>query len=166
MPAEKKPYEVDDDAFNAAIFEDGGNLVVDLGGIQEAKFEVIPKGIYTGEIDSCEYGLSNNSNAPMFTLQLVITEGQYTGRKLYTYISFSQKALPFSKATLNRIAPELLQSPFIPQKIADEGLLLGRPVRMRVSIDDYQGEPRSRVGQLMGAATGDQVNKAAGGKFF
>ena len=133
--ADSKPNQVSDDQYKAAIFEDGGHLVVDLSNIQEAKFEAIPKGIYDGEIDTVEFGMSQNSNAPMLTLQIAITNNEaYNGRKLYTYWSFSAKALPFTKAAINRVAPELTTGAFDPQKVADQGLLIGKPCRIRVAI--------------------------------
>jgi Protein of unknown function (DUF669) len=156
------PNQVTDDQFKAAIFEEGNNLVVDLTGIQEAKFETIPRGIYNAEIDSVEFGMSQNSGAPMLTLQIAITDGQYQGRKLPTYWSFSQKALPFTKAAINRVAPEILTSKFAPQQVADEGRLLGKPCRIRVNLEDYQGEPRSRITQILPAEGGQAGNGAAG----
>jgi hypothetical protein len=155
---------VTDEAFQSAVFEDGGNLVVDLSGIQEAKFEAIPKGIYAAEIDSAEFGMSNNSGAPMITLQVAITEGDYQGRKLYTYWSFSQKALPFTKAAIQRVAGELLTAKFNPQQVCDEGKLLGKPCRIRVAVEDYQGEPRSKIAQVLAPAGGG--GSATGGKNF
>jgi Protein of unknown function (DUF669) len=144
------PNEVTEEAYNQAVFEDGGNLVVDLGGINEAKFEAVPKGLYEGEIDSAEYGLSQNSGNPMITLQVAITEGQYSGRKHYTFWSFSQKALPFTKAAINRIAPDLIAAgKFSPQRVCDEGMLLGRKCRIRITHEEYNGEMRSRIGQLL-----------------
>jgi hypothetical protein len=155
---------VTDEVYKQTVFEEGGNLVIDLENIAEAKFEVIPKGIYSAEIDSVEFGLSNNSGAPMFTLQLLITEGDFQGRKLFTYLSFGQKALPYTKATISKIAPELLVGPFKPQEIADEGQLLGKPCRIRVAVEDYNGEPRSRVGQILAATTGDSIAASSGAK--
>jgi len=156
MPDAPKQNTVSDEQYSQAVFEEGGNLVVNLAGIQEAKYEAIPRGIYNAEIDTVEYGMSANSGNPMLTLQLAITEGDYQGRKLYTYWSFSQKALPFTKAAMQRIAPELLTAKFDPQKVADEGQLLGKPCRVRVTIEDYQGEPRSRVAQVLAPATQGQ----------
>jgi len=144
-----KPNEVSDEQFKAAVFEEGGGLVVDLQNIEAAKFENVPRGIYASEIDSAEYGMSQNSGAPMITLQLVITEGEYARRKLFTYWSFSQKALPFTKAAIQRVAPELLTGKFNPQQVCDEGKLLGKPCRIRVTLDEYQGEQRSRVSQIL-----------------
>src|SRR5436190_8681167 len=164
----QNPNEVSADQFKTAIFEEGGNLVVDLGNIQEAKFEPVPRGLYDSEIDSVEYGMSQNSGAPMLTLQIAITDGgDYNGRKLYTYWSFSQKALPFTKAAIQRVAPELLQGKFIPQKIADEGLLIGKPCRIRVTVEDYQGEPRSRIAQVLARSAEGNGSAATGsGKGF
>ncbi len=152
MAEANKANQVTDEAFKAAIFEDGGNLVVDLGGIAEAKFE-----------DTVEFGMSNNSGAPMLTLQIAIQNSeQYQGRKLYTYWSFSQKALPFTKAAIMRVAPELLTQKFSPQAVADQGLLLGKPCRIRVAVEDYQGEPRSKISQVLAPSTGDAVNSGNG----
>jgi len=157
-----KANQVTEEQYKAAIFEEDDNLVVDLSNIAEAKFEAIPKGIYDGEIDTCEFGMSNNSGAPMLTLQVAIANNEtYNGRKLYTYLSFSQKALPFTKATIARIAPELANAKFNPQAVADQGLLLGKPCRIRVAVEDYQGEPRSKISQLL--APGDGSSAAAGG---
>ena len=163
MAEAAKTNQVSEEAFKAAIFEDGGNFVVDLTGIAEAKFEAIPKGIYDGEIDTVEFGMSNNSGAPMLTLQIAITNNEtYQGRKLYTYWSFSQKALPFTKAAIGRVAPELLQGKFVPQNIADQGLLLGKPCRVRVAVEDYQGEPRSKISQVLAPADGATANAGNG----
>lgn len=163
MPEAAKPNQVSDEAFKTAIFEDGGNLVVDLSGIAEAKFEAIPKGIYDAEIDTVEFGMSNNSGAPMLTLQIAIRNSeQYNGRKLYTYWSFSQKALPFTKAAILRVAPDLLTQKFSPQAVADQGLLLGKPCRVRVTVEDYQGEPRSKIAQVLAPSTGDSINSGNG----
>ena len=163
MPA--NPNDVTEEMYNQAVFEDGGALVVDLGGINEAKFEAVPKGLYNGEIDSAEYSLSQNSGAPMITVVVVITDGQYTGRKHSTYWSFSQKALPFTKAAINRVAPELLsQGKFSPQRVCDEGVLLGKPVRLRIVHEEYNGEMRSRIGQLLPPAGNGDASGGGGGE--
>jgi hypothetical protein len=98
----------------------------------------------------------------MFTLQLMINEGQYRGRKLYTYWSFSQKAMPFTKATIQRVAPELLAGAFNPQQVADEGRLIGKPCRVRVTVEEYNGEDRTKVGQMLAPAdTGSSTGNGA-----
>lgn len=154
--------------YSKAVFEDGGNVVVDLTGVAEAKFELIPKGIYMFEIDSCEYKISANSQAPMWETWMRITEGDYVGRKLPYYFSFSAKALPFTKAALMKVAPEILGNAFAPQRIADEGTMLGKPVRARVGIKEYQGEDRSNITQILSldAGSGSASNGKSGGGSF
>lgn len=156
--AENKNAVTDDD-YAKAVFEDGSSLIVDLSGIQEMKFEAVPKGIYDAEVDSCEYQISKNSNQPMFQFVFQITDGPYQGRKLYFYTSFSQKALPGTKTALLRIDPTLFSGPFEPQKIAATGQLLGKKLRIKVTLEDYQGEQRSRVQAVFQPAE----NSAGGG---
>lgn len=164
MADASKPNQVSDEQFKASVFEEGGNLVIDLGNIAEAKFEAIPKGIYDGEIEVAEFGMSNNSGAPMITLQVSVQNNEaYQGRKLYTYWSFSQKALPFTKAAIMRVAPEILQGKFSPQQVCDSGALLGKKCRMRVTVEDYQGEPRSRISQLLAAGDPAAAGNGAAG---
>lgn len=151
---------------SAALFEEGGGLVVDLTGVQEAKYELVPKGIYSGEIDSCEYK-DSKAGAKMWETWIRITgEGDYVNRKLPYYFSFSAKALPFTKAALAKVAPELLQGKFNPQQIADEGTMLGKKVRFRVVIKEYEGEDRSNIGALLPAVEGTAGNGAAAGSSF
>ena len=57
---------VSDELYAQTVFEEGGNLVVNLEGIQEAKFENVPKGIYNAEIENVEFGMSQTSGSPMY----------------------------------------------------------------------------------------------------
>jgi hypothetical protein len=135
-------------------FEGGdGSVMIDLNSVEQASFEVIPRGTYAATIASCEYGLSQNSGMPMWTTQLEITEGEYEGRKLFNHISFSPKALPFTKKTLAAIAPELLSGPFNPETTASD--MEGKAVRVKVSIEKYEGESRNRVKDLLAPAAAD-----------
>lgn len=133
-------------------FEEGdGSLTMDLTNVQEAVFEVIPRGNYPCVIETCEFGHSQNSGAPMWTLKLSISDGEYAERKLFTHISFSEKAMPYTKRTLNAIAPEFLSGPF---DLADGASQMeGKSVTAKVAIEKYEGESRSRVKDLS-AATG------------
>src|SRR6202007_1730943 len=95
--------EIPEEEYDQIVFEAGGSLVVDMSKVDEAKFQNIPKGTYNAVIEQGDFGMSANSGAAMFTLTYKIEDGTYEGRKLLTYITFSRKALPFSKATLLRI---------------------------------------------------------------
>ncbi len=135
----------DDDTFEGG----DGSVMVDLSNVEDSGFELLPKGIYPCTIESCEYGLSQNSGQPMWTMKLNITEGDYEGRKLFTHLSFSPKALPMTKKSLAAIAPELLSGPFNPETVASD--MEGKSVRAEVKIEKYDGEDRNRVKNLKAA---------------
>lgn len=134
---------------NDANFESAeNNLLIDLEGIEGQSFEVIPKGDYDCVIEDVKYAFSQSSGKPMWNVTLTITEGTYQNRKLFTFLSFSEKALPGTKTQINRIAPELISKHFDPKKIAEEGTLTGRAVRAKVVIEQYEGEDKNRVKNL------------------
>jgi len=149
----------DETSYATMVFEDAGELTINLADVKELKFENVPKGNYNGEIDSCEFGESQSSGKPMYSMTVRITEGPNQGRKLPLWLSFSQKALPGTKANLNRIAPELTTQAFKPRELAESGYFTNKPCRFRVDLQEYQGEMRSRVTGFLpipagGASTG------------
>ena len=168
MAKAAKKNEISEDDYNSAVFEGGSGLVVDLSGIEAMSFEAVPKGIYAATIEECNFEISKNSGAPMFSMVIRIDGGDYDGRTHYYYTSFSPKALPSTKTTLLRIDPTLFAGQFEPQKVAEEGTLLGKPVRIKIGHEDYQGENRSRIqGILAPAADGGQgASQGSGGGFF
>ena len=101
-------------------FEEGAGLVIDLAGVEEASFENMPRGLYPAVVESLEYKLSKSAGQPMWAIMWNISDGDYSNRKQFSNLSFSEKALPFTKRNISRFAPELLEGPFDPKKIADE----------------------------------------------
>lgn len=154
--------EMSAEQYAESVFEEGGQLVVNLDGVAEQSFELIPKGIYNAIVESCEYKISNNSGKPMFEFQFAIDGGDFAGRKLYYYASFSEKALSGTKTALLRIDPTIFSGPFKPQQIAEEGHLLGKPLRVKIKHEEYNGEPQARVQAVLAAAAGT----ASGGDGF
>lgn len=129
-------------------FEEGdGSLTMDLSNVEEATFEAVPRGKYPCVIETCEFKHSQNSGAPMWALTLAITEGEYEGRKLFSFLSFSEKAMPYTKRTLKAIAPEFLSGPFDMADGASD--MEGKNVVANVTIEKYEGEARSRVKDLL-----------------
>lgn len=157
--------DISTEEYSSMVFEDGGSLVVNLDAVEEMKFEAIPKGIYNALVDSCEYQISKNSGAPMFMLIFEVQGGEYQGRKLYFYASFSPKALSGTKTALLRLDPTLFSGPFKPQEIADQGLLLGKPARIKVTHEDYNGETRARIQAVLAPAS-DSTAAGGGDGFF
>lgn len=156
--------EVNDDVYASSVFEDGGSLVVDLTNVEGLSFEAIPKGVYDAEVDQVEYQISKSSGQPMFQFVFNITSGEYAGRKLFFYTSFSQKALSGTKTSLLRIDPTIFNGPFKPQEIADNGVLLGKKLRIKVKHEDYNGETRAQV-QTVLAPLADGASSGGDGFF-
>lgn len=133
------------------VFEDAGELVVNLSNTQELKFENIPKGTYVVEVDATEYGMSQNSGAPMLTMDFKIAEGEWAGKKLRSYLSFSAKALPGTKTNFMRISPELVTQAFKPNELSAQGYWNGKKIRVKVDLRDGQdGEKRSQIVGFVG----------------
>ena len=99
----------------------------------------------------------------MFTATVRLLHPDWTKVKMRTYFSFSPKALPFTKAGLNRFAPEIFNKKFNPQEIADSGIMLGRQVRVRITHEPYEGQPRAKIAQILPAAT-EGASANGGGK--
>lgn len=137
------------------VFEDGDDgLSIDMDAVETQSFELIPEGTYAGMIESCEFKHSKKG-APMWALILIITDGEFTGRKLFNYIVFSEKALPMAKSTLSKIAPALLSSTFDPVKLANEGALIGTNVRIQTKIEKYEGAEKTSVKNLLAPQESD-----------
>lgn len=137
-------------------FEQGDDaLTINMDEVHAQSFELIPKGTYDVVIEKLEYSLSKSSGAPMWSVQLTITDGDFANRKLFTHLSFSEGALPGTKAAIQKIAPDLLSSAFNPKKIAEEGSLVGIQARVKTGIETYQGEDRSKVKTWLAAAGAD-----------
>lgn len=136
--------EMDPD--EGAMFEDeGAGLVIDLSGVEALSFEALPKGTYNVIIEEVEYGLSKSSNKPMWNLKLAVLDQQYENRKLFTFLSFSEKALPGTKTTMSVIAPELLDTPFRPDDADVFTSLVGKKCAVRVSIEKYEERDQNRI---------------------
>lgn len=137
-----------DDGFTADQTFEGGDagVMVDMTSVEEASFEALPVGVYNTTIVECEYKLSASSNQPMWALQHVVSEGEYENRRLFDNISFSPKALPMSKKTIGRLAPELLAGPFNPE--VEGPKLQGRQCKVRVKVEPHYQEKDRKVNKI------------------
>jgi hypothetical protein len=150
---DKQSTAPSDEEFAGMVFEEGGDLVVNLSNVEEMKFENVPKGTYSAEIDECTYGMSQSSQQPMLTVKWKINEGEYAGRTLMQFLSFSQKALPGTKTNIARIDAALATQPWKPQELANNGYFLGKTAKIRVDLGEYNGEKRSQIKGLISSQT-------------
>jgi hypothetical protein len=131
-------------------FEDGQSYSFNMKETQEdSGFTPIPKGQYLVTIDEVKFQLSKRSNQPMWNLTYSIAEGEFAekNRKLFDIISLQASQQGRVKRFINRVAPELAEvEQFDPKKVADEGLLVGKQLRVKVDIEeDAEYGARNRV---------------------
>jgi len=138
-------------------FEEGdSSLAINMAETEEATFENVPKGTYDCVVEEVEFKFSESSGQPAWYFKLTISDGEYAGRKLFYIMSFSEKALPYTKAALLRFAPKYANMPnFNPQKVADSGDLVGLAIRVRTKIEAYEGEDRTRVAAVVAPKASD-----------
>lgn len=104
----------------------------------------------------------------MWQLTYDVAEGEFAdkNRKIFDIISLKTDQMGRVKRFLNRVAPELAEAEnFNPKKVADEGLLIGKQLKVRVSVekgtDEYPGD-RNRVKEHLAAG----ASTAGGGSGF
>jgi len=146
--AEEAPAAVD--------FSPGDSLMVDFGSTEDlGEREVLPRAFYPCVIAECEFTYSQSKGTPMWTLSLEVRDGEYAGRKLYSHLVMAGKGLPFTKRTLARIAPELLENAFNPEDEDIISTMLGKDVRAKVTVGTYDGEKTNSVRDLYSDEGGD-----------
>jgi hypothetical protein len=130
-----------------ASFENNDDgVLVDLSNVQAQSFDPLPKGNYNGIIEDVEYQLSKSSGKPMWNIRVSVTDEEYENRKIFTFLSFSEKALPGTKAALAVIAPELLATAFNPKDPDVIAALVTKPVKLKVDIEKNEEHgDRNRV---------------------
>jgi hypothetical protein len=149
-------------------YEAGEGMLVDLSDTSDTiTYPVHPRGIYDAEIFSMEYGQSQRSGNNMWTVVWELTDPKLAVNdkqpRQWLHLTFDGGGLPRVKRFLANIKTHdgfnlhLLKGKFDPEKIADEGKLLGAKARLRLDIRRYQGQNRNNVRDVLppaGAAGG------------
>ncbi len=135
-------------AAEAVDFSQGDSLMVDLNQVEDVSFEALPRGIYPCVIAECEFSYSQSAGNPMWTLVMEVSDGEYTGRKLFSHLVFAGKGLPITKRQLSRIAPELFDAPFNPEDDDTIASMLGKNINVKTAPRKYDGEMRDNVRDL------------------
>jgi hypothetical protein len=145
---------------NAGMAEEAGSgLVVDLSGVSEkGNYKVLPRGIYPVSVVALEFGKSKASGNNMWTWQFQVEEGhEGAGSKFFYHTVFNEGGMPRVKRTLARIVMEdgsnyaktLCEAPFSPERVADEGRLLGARCRLKIDYRTYQGAKQNDVKEVL-----------------
>jgi hypothetical protein len=155
--AKKATAEAEVDFSDEEVGLGEGSMTVDLSGVDESgDFPVVPRGLYPCYIHDCVFKYSEASGNPMWELTLQVVPGhEYENSRFWFYITFHEEGLPRAKKAIARFAPELLEGPFDPEVVAEEGTLLERRLRAKVDIRPYQGKKRNNVKDILPAEEGD-----------
>lgn len=155
-----KPSRNDDDDD-----EDGDTINwADVDEQEGGDLEVIPRGKYATTVDESEFSLSKEGQNPMITLRLEITDGDYSGRKLWYRVVLTKKTLGMVKHSLRVLGVKMPSKEMSWngakrwfEKLADSGDLIGQECAATVKIRTYEGEKRNEVRSIhsAGEATAD-----------
>ena len=133
----------------------GDALVVDFGAVEDAlEFEALPRGNYECVIAECEFTYSQSSGNPMWTLQLEVEDGEYAGRRLFNHLVFAGAGMAFTKRSLGRIRPDLIETPFNPEDDEIIASMIGTRVKAKVVTRQYDGKTTNNVSDLFPAEGG------------
>lgn len=128
------------DETEGAMFENAGDgLVINLEEVEAQSFELLPAGWYNVMFDDNEFQMSKSSGKPMWNARLtVIDEGQYQNRKIFHIFSFSEGALPGTKAAFAAIKPDLISAGLRVQDPDVVSSLIGLKCKVKVKIQKGQ----------------------------
>jgi hypothetical protein len=140
--------------------------------VEDSGFPVAPQGTYDLVVDNLTYGLSQSSGNPMWTLSLLITggpsdpDGEIAKKeiKVRAYQVFKPDQMGRAKRLINCIDPSVGTVNFNPKKIADDKVLIGKPLRARLNIrkSEEYGDQNNVVAYLP-AGGGSAGGEGAGG---
>lgn len=161
-----KSATADNEAQAGVEFEDNDSYTFNMKETEEdSGFAPLPKGTYPVTIEKCEFKLSASSGNPMWNLQYAVTgdsEFAQQNRKVFDIISLQPKMYGQVKRFINRVAPELSElEDFNPKKVAEEGLLIGKELRVRLDIENdetYGARNRVKDRLAAGGAGGASFN--------
>lgn len=148
-----------DEPQEGVAFEDGDAYTFNMKETKEdAGFAPLPQGTYDVTIEEVTYGLAKSSGKPKWDIRYAITEGEFAekNRKVFETMSLQESQQGRVKRFINRVAPELAElETFNPKKVAEEGLLIGKLLRIKLKIehDDQYGD-RNRVQDHYAPGTG------------
>lgn len=126
------------------------DALMSLDVAESMSFEPLPKGRYKVTVDACELGESKKAK-PMYTLDFVVTEGEYAARQIrYWLVMVTKKGLHwdlprFCDASGNKWPeePTLRTGEYYNQVALD---IVGKSATITVDVEEseYNGETRER----------------------
>ena len=129
-------------------FEEG--LVLDLSGIaDQPEREPLRPGTYDCEVVDVEYTQSKQGK-PMLKWTFQTTDEEFNNTRLWNYTTLdNEMGQRITRDSIQRINPEVdLSAVKLDELGAD---MIGRPCRIRVKNETYQGQKRNSVAGVLAA---------------
>lgn len=137
---------------------------VDFSDVQD--FEAFEPGEYPVIIEQVEYvEPASEDKYPYLNVQLEISEGEFEGRKLWTILSFSPKALWRMKQVFENLGLPIDEVEFEVDEDTNMVIdpeLAGMPAIAVVTVEKYENKDRNRVDNLISADTPKAGTKTTG----
>jgi hypothetical protein len=130
-----------------------GGLVLDLSEIADApEREPLRPGTYDCEVVDVEF-TSSKAGKPMLKWTFQTTDEEYNNARLWNYTTLDNEVgQRITRDSIQRINPDVDLSAVKLDELAAD--MVGRPCRIRVKNETYQGTKRNSVAGVL-AAEGD-----------
>ena len=117
-------------------------------GVSDGDFDLMPEGDYPIKITESSIGQSKSSSNDTWKLVMEVTAGEYQGRKLWFYVSMSEKAKGIRRGTMTALGFD----PEMENDLTDD--VINKTAKAEVFHETYEGKTREKVKRLR---TGEQV---------
>lgn len=131
-------------------------FAVDFSKVEADEYTVLPVGEYDMVIKSVQMGQSDKEDSsPYMRFEFAVAEeGDFKGRVVYLYSSFSPKSLGRTKNFLESIGVDVSGEVKIEvdptTKIVTVPDMTGEAVRVKVKNEVFEDEPRAKVSRAKG----------------
>lgn len=117
----------------------GGNFNASEVERVETEFKPLPKGDYPVTITESEVGPSNNGNATILTLKIVVSDGKYTNRVLFDSLCVQHSTSPVAQQIAQTRLAQICDAVNVKQ-LKDTSQLHDKPLiaSLKTEIDKYQ----------------------------
>lgn len=108
------------------------------------EFTPIPEDNYDVKVLEAKATTSKSSGSEMIAVTWVIEGGPHAGRRLWSYLSLSEKAINITIKNLTTLgARTLMESGASLEQVAAS--LVGTKATLKVIVGEYQGKPKNEV---------------------
>lgn len=117
-------------------------VILNFDGVDDREFAVVPAGVYNATVDTSETQLlKSQGGGDYLTIRFAVADGEYQGVRILERFSLQPKALWKLKRLLKAVGYPIPSGQFA----FDAAAIHGRPVKIRVSVETYEGRERNRV---------------------